>query len=140
MNAEAGTNWKHAHISTEGSITVVRFHTDGGPLIWNGEVHQELPRIWDSLLEFDQTKVIILTGTGEVFCNTIESSAHRPWIDIWSEGHRLLSGLLNLKVPVVTLVNGPATIHSEIAVTADIVLASRNARFADEAHILRGYV
>jgi enoyl-CoA hydratase/carnithine racemase len=37
-------------------------------------------------------------------------------------------------VPVIGVVNGPATIHSEIPVMGDIVLAAPHATFADRAH------
>jgi len=37
---------------------------------------------------------------------------------------------------VIAAVNGPATVHSELAVLSDITLASENAIFQDQAHIL----
>ena len=37
---------------------------------------------------------------------------------------------------MIAAVNGPATVHSELAVLSDITLASENAIFQDQAHIL----
>ena len=52
----------------------------------------------------------------------------------------MMAGVIELNVPLVSIVNGPATIHSELAVMADIVLATPEACFADRAHITRGVV
>jgi len=41
---------------------------------------------------------------------------------------------------VIAAVNGPAFIHAELAVMADIVLASQAAVFADKAHGIAGVV
>ena len=44
--------------------------------------------------------------------------------------------MLDIEVPVIAAVNGPATVHSELAVLSGITLASENAIFQDQAHIL----
>jgi enoyl-CoA hydratase/carnithine racemase len=62
------------------------------------------------------------------------------WRDIGSGGRRLLCGQLDLDILVIAAVNGPALIHSEIAVMADIVLACPEAEFADHAHFPRNVV
>ena len=46
----------------------------------------------------------------------------------------MLKNLDDIEVPVIGVVNGPATIHSEIPVMGDIVLAASHAEFADRAH------
>jgi enoyl-CoA hydratase/carnithine racemase len=46
----------------------------------------------------------------------------------------MLSGINDLDIPIISAINGPATIHSEIPVMADIVLAAENAAFADHSH------
>ena len=39
---------------------------------------------------------------------------------------------------MIGVVNGPATVHAEIPVLGDLVLAADDAEFADHAHITRG--
>ena len=51
-----------------------------------------------------------------------------------------MTNLLEIEVPVIGAVNGPATIHAEIPVMSDIVLASQTATFQDAPHFPRGVV
>jgi enoyl-CoA hydratase/carnithine racemase len=48
--------------------------------------------------------------------------------------------LLNIEVPMIAAVNGPALIHAELAVLCDIVIASPNASFQDAPHFPNGVV
>ena len=48
--------------------------------------------------------------------------------------------LVDIEVPVIGAVNGPAYIHAQLPVLSDIVLASTNAEFADLAHFVHGVV
>jgi enoyl-CoA hydratase/carnithine racemase len=47
---------------------------------------------------------------------------------------------MDIEVPVIAAVNGPARIHPEIPVLADIVLASDTALFQDAPHFMSGIV
>ncbi len=53
------------------------------------------------------------------------------WDSIYTEGRHLLTNLLGIEVPVIRAVNGPATIHSELAVLGDVNLAAPKATFQD---------
>jgi enoyl-CoA hydratase/carnithine racemase len=46
----------------------------------------------------------------------------------------MLVGLMDLDVPVIAAVTGEAFVHAELALLADIVLATPDAQFADRAH------
>ena len=50
------------------------------------------------------------------------------------EGRHLLMKLLDIEVPVISAINGPAWRHSEIPLLCDIVLAADTAQFQDSAH------
>ena len=56
------------------------------------------------------------------------------------EGRALLMNLLNIEVPVIAAINGPAWRHGEIPLRSDIVLASDTAAFQDSAHFMSGMV
>jgi enoyl-CoA hydratase/carnithine racemase len=45
--------------------------------------------------------------------------------------------LLDIEVPVISAINGPAWRHSEIPLLCDIVLAADTAQFQDSAHFVR---
>src|ERR1700761_4177731 len=46
--------------------------------------------------------------------------------------------LLNIEVPVIAAINGPAWRHYEIPLLSDIVLAAHTAAFQDSAHFMSG--
>jgi enoyl-CoA hydratase/carnithine racemase len=81
----------------------------------------------------------VLTGTGAEFWTEVDDSAWdlstpAGWDRIYWEGRRLLQCLLDVPVPMIAAVNGPAHVHAEIAVLCDIVLAAETAEFQDVAH------
>jgi len=128
--------WAHIAVDRQGDIIEFRFHTEQGPLVWDADVHREITEAFHWLGMQREVKVAMLTGTGEVYCNELDvtSFAAIPWDQIWWEGRRMLSGINDLDIPIIAAINGPATIHSEIPVMADIVLAAENAAFADHSH------
>jgi enoyl-CoA hydratase/carnithine racemase len=56
------------------------------------------------------------------------------------DGRHLLINHLNIEVPMIAAVNGPALIHAELAVLCDIVLAAEEAEFQDAPHLPNGLV
>ena len=91
---------------------------------------------------------MILTGTGDEFSGIRASTGtrHLPTrtanaIDrVHWEGRALLMNLLNIEVPVIAAINGPAWRHCEIPLLSDIVLASDTAAFQDWAHFMSNMV
>jgi enoyl-CoA hydratase/carnithine racemase len=130
-------------IRTEGGVTEVRFHTDGGPLRWNATVHREAGDAFSDVAGDRDTKVVIVTGTGDSFCAEIDGASfagRKAWEPIWWEGKRLLKCLLDIDVPVIGAINGPALIHAEIPLLTDIVIAADTMAIADKAHFGTGSV
>jgi len=56
------------------------------------------------------------------------------------DGRYLLINHLNIEVPMIAAVNGPALIHAELALLCDIVLASDTTEFQDAPHFPMGLV
>ena len=125
-------------------ILQVTFHSRGGSLKWGGPAHQEFGNAFTDIGSDPANRVVILTGTGDDFCAQYEGT--RPpmtpkYLDtIYWEGKRLLMNLLDIEVPIIGAVNGPALIHAEIPVLSDIVLASETATFQDATHFPSGLV
>jgi len=133
----------------EDGIVEMRIHTRGGQALWGfwGGLHKELGPAFRDVADDPDNKVVILTGTGESFCAGFDLEGEQPpamgpatWDVIFREGRALLRNLMAIEVPVIAAVNGPAFIHAELAVMADIVLASEAAVFADKAHGIAGVV
>jgi enoyl-CoA hydratase/carnithine racemase len=134
-------DWRHIKVTRSGGVTQVTLHTEGGPLVWSAGIHREMVDLWTWLSFDEETRVVVLTGTGDRFCTEISApSSVKTWHELWWEMPKIISGRLDLKVPLICVVNGPVTYHSEIAVLGDIVLATDDATFSDQAHTPRGFV
>ncbi len=135
----------------EDGVLEMAFHTKGGSLQWGLGPHAELPDAFQDVAGDRENKVVIMTGTGAEFSGprVIPKAGHplfpsRPTAqfteNLISEGRRMLMNLMNIEVPVISAVNGPAWRHSEVPLLADIVLASEDAAFQDSAHFPGGLV
>ncbi len=137
------TSYRTVALTHSDGVCELRLHTEGGPLRWSATAHRELGEALAELGGDRSVKVVIVTGTGDAFCTRIDAASfagQRGWEVIWWEGKRIIKGLLELDVPVIGAVNGPAFIHAEIPLLADAVIAADTAVFADKAHFLHGAV
>ena len=126
-------------------ILQVTFHSHGGSLKWGGPAHGEFGFAFEDIGSDPENRVVILTGTGDDYCAEFEGGPRpkrtpKTWDRTYWEGKRLLTNLLEIEVPIIGAVNGPALVHAEIPVMSDIVLASENAAFQDAPHFPRGVV
>lgn len=135
---EYGNKYRHVAFDRRDGVLEVRLHTDNGPMDWSPSAHRELADAYGDIAGDPETKVVVLTGTGDSFIASMDTAAFMAaglsWDVIWWEGKRLLTNLIDIDVPVIGVVNGPATVHAEMAVMSDIVLASDTAVFADAPH------
>ena len=141
--------WPNLRLEHADGVLQMTLHSDGGPLLWGareGSVHDQLGRALREIARDRSQRVLILTGAGDAFCAGMNMQDLPPpeetdaWQRLMREGQELLMALVELDMPVIGAVNGPALIHAELAVLSDIVLASETAVFADVAHILGGVV
>jgi enoyl-CoA hydratase/carnithine racemase len=142
-----------AAMRREDGILEVRFHVGDGPLTWTQAVHREMANVFVDIGADPSNRVVILTGTGDCFSDFPEGAQEREPLGegvlptgwnlhhhkVW-EGGRMIDSLLDLEVPVIAAVNGPALIHAELALLSDIVVASDTATFGDAAHLDRDIV
>lgn len=134
----------------ENGVLEMALHTRGEAALWGTSekgLHAELGAAFLDIARDRDVKVLLLTGTGDSFIAAMdpievkpEKDAARAWRRLHEEGTGLLENFLAIPVPIVSAVNGPALIHAELPVLADIVLAAEHAEFADIAHIPNGVV
>jgi enoyl-CoA hydratase/carnithine racemase len=121
-------------------VLIVRFHTDGGPVVFTGQTHEDLPAALEQISLDRDNKALVLTGTGDSFMDQIDGPSlgeiFKPatWEKTRSEGAKVLQRLVELPMPVVGVANGPATVHSEYLLLADIHIASERAIYGDDPH------
>jgi len=142
------TTFETIEIKRDSGIVELRIHHRGGSAVWAiwGGLHRELGIAFAEVAADPDVRIVIITGTGDSFCAEFGLDVEMPpmsaatWDIILNEGRALLQNLLAIPVPVIAAVNGPAFIHAEIPLLADIVLASGTAAFADKAHAIAGVV
>lgn len=142
---EYANRYENLRVRRADGILEVALHTNGDSLIWSESAHRELGYAFSDIGADPDNHVVILTGVGDNFCAEI---SRQGWGDLktpigrdklYWEGKRLLQNLLDIEVPIIAAVNGPAHAHAEMAVMSDIVLASETASFQDP-HFSHGRV
>jgi enoyl-CoA hydratase/carnithine racemase len=134
--------YRHVRLERRDGILQVQIHNRGGGAIWDAApngIHAELGDLFYHIGRDAENRVVILTGTGDEFLTKMDLSGvgeinTQYWNRIYKEGKDLLQNLLEIEVPVIGAVNGPAFIHAELLTLSDIVIASDRASFADKAH------
>jgi enoyl-CoA hydratase/carnithine racemase len=148
--SEYATRYEAIRMERRDGILQVTLHTNGGSLLWGLGPHRELPLAFHEISNDHDNKVVIFTGTGAEFSGPrVTDTGHplfptRPSVDvverILTEGKQGLLNFLDIGVPIISAINGPAWRHSELPLLADIVLASDTAQFQDSAHFTGGLV
>ncbi|OYY67968.1 MAG: crotonase [Sphingomonadales bacterium 28-55-16] len=126
-------------------ILLMRLHTKDGPFVWSEESHEELGYCFADIGADRGNRVVVMTGTGGVWCEEIDFASFKlntasEWDHTFYDGRKLLKNLLDIEVPIISAVNGPARFHPEIPVLSDIVIASESAIFQDAPHFIGGIV
>jgi enoyl-CoA hydratase/carnithine racemase len=143
---EYANKYQTIRMERRNGILQITFHTDGGPLRWGLPPHRDFTYAFADIGSDPENKVVIMTGTGDEFSGPRPSGPHRPggtpraWDAIYWEGKHLLQNLLDIEVPMISAINGPAIRHCEIPLLCDIVLAAEHAEFQDSAHFPSGLV
>lgn len=137
--------YRHVRMTRVAGVLEMQLHSDGGPLQWGDSPHTELGYCFQDVASDSANRVVILTGTGDKFIANLDDSwtgemTPAKWGKIFEHGRRLLLALLDIEVPVVAAVNGPARVHAELAVLSDIVIAAAGADFQDAPHFRYGTV
>jgi enoyl-CoA hydratase/carnithine racemase len=142
-------------LSEEG-ILLMQCHTNGGSLHWHWESHDAMADAFADVAGDREIKVVIHTGTGETY-NAIwgkpVTESGKPLYNAYADadgvvtmdekawyGRMLIENLLSVDVPMIAAVNGPCTMHSEVPLLMDVVLASEDSYFQDLSHFPRGMV
>ena len=144
--ADYSNKYQSIRMDRQDGILEITFHTNGGPLQWGGVPHEEFPRAFYDIGSDTENRVIILTGTGDAFSGppgspeSVPKRAPAQWDSTYWEGKHLLWNLLDIEVPMISAINGPALRHGEIPLLCDIALASESAAFQDSGHFINGLV
>jgi enoyl-CoA hydratase/carnithine racemase len=141
---------------SDDGILFMQCHTNGGPLHWEWTSHDGMADAFADVAGDREIKVLLHTGTGETYnasWGRPVTESGKPLYNAYNDadgvatmdekswyGRMLLENLLAVDVPMIAAVNGPCTMHSEVPLLMDIVLASEDAFFQDLSHFPRGMV
>ncbi|MCL2430888.1 MAG: enoyl-CoA hydratase-related protein [Alphaproteobacteria bacterium] len=108
---------------------------------------EEVVRVIESLRRPGEVRVLVMASTGKAFSaggdlnemrRQIESYERR--MNAWEMGRRLIYGMTEIAVPVVVALHGDVYgVGTSMVLSADIIVASRNARIGDP-HVKVGLV
>jgi len=123
-------------------------HTNGDTIQWAYDDSQLYPGIYYHLGEAFhdiasdvENKVVIWTGAGSAFAGPKPEAQATPprtargWERSNWKGRHMQMSLLDIDVPVICAVNGPALKHADLIFLCDIVLAAEHTTFQD-GHML----
>jgi enoyl-CoA hydratase/carnithine racemase len=142
----------------EDGILLLTIHAKGAKdrsCVWSARPHKELSYAFNDIARDRENQCVIITGAGDAFCAEMHPSISglsrygegnltgemfEKMDEAGHDGRYLLINHLNIEVPMIAAVNGPALIHAELALLCDIVLASDTTKFQDAPHFPMGLV
>lgn len=134
-------------VAEEGPVRVLTLNRPEHLNSFDDDLHGNLRRVWDALVDDDDARAVVITGAGRAFSSggflpnfilNHSDLAHRRR-DV-REAERLARAMLECELPVVAAVNGPAVgLGCSIAVMSDIVVMADDTFMADP-HVSVGLV
>lgn len=123
----------------EDGVLLVTIHRPERHNAADERLHTELSRVWVDIADDSETRVAVVTGSGDFFCpggdldmvermvGNYELAAH-----MMKEGADVVYNLLGCEKPVVSAINGPAAgAGAVVALLADISIAAEDAKLTD---------
>src|ERR1700693_3352578 len=117
---------------SDSGIMQMSLHSNGGPYVWDfagitrdtnrkpaGGAHQELADALGQIARDEDNRVVILTGTGDVYSGPPATETTYPrggpqyWEHLRFNGIQLTMSMLDIPGPVISCINGPAYRHAE---------------------------
>lgn len=141
---EIAGRYAHLRLEREDGILQVTLHSDGEDIVWDRQTHEEVGDCLGEVARDPANRIVILTGAGEAFIDRHRLGGDgmdpHDWERLQTAGRRLLVNHLAVPVPMIAAINGPATIHAELALLCDVVVAADTTVLADRPHFTNGLV
>jgi enoyl-CoA hydratase/carnithine racemase len=139
---------KYSEIKLErrNGILQMTLHTGGAPVRWGPTIQAELVDAFTQIGADRENRIVIMTGIGNEFSGPRAEPGYSFYREVshhitanlldtihWN-AHRLMTRMLDIEVPMIAVVNGPAMRHSELPLMCDIVIGAEDCSFEDTAH------
>jgi enoyl-CoA hydratase/carnithine racemase len=141
--------FKTIRMRREDGILEMTLHTEGDSLRWGPAAHGDLVQAFLDVSRDRENLVVILAGVGDEFSGpeitpdatrAVAKLSTESWGKLGWESKHLIMNMLDIDVPMICALNGPALRHAELPVLCDIVIASETAAFQDSAHFAGGLI
>jgi len=126
-------------VEADGPIRVVTLNRPDQLNAFSDELHEQFPRLWAFVEADDEARAVVLTGAGRAFCaggNLDDFDRYRSDFAarrrMMRHARRLVDEMLNVHVPVVAAVNGPAVgLGCTLSTLCDVVYIADDTYLAD---------
>jgi enoyl-CoA hydratase len=111
----------------------------------DGEMHAELVRLFEELKREHTARAVVLTGSGRAFSaggdlDWMSGIRAEDFAEMRREGKQIVWNLLDVEVPIVAAINGPAVgLGATLALLCDVIFMADTAKLADP-HVQVGIV
>ena len=132
-------DFEHIRVATDGPVRIVTLDNPDQMNAFSDELHDEFAELWARIAADGDARAVVLTGAGRAFSagGSIDEfeyyrtdfGARRKTL---RNARRLVDDMLNLHLPVVAAVNGPAVgLGCTLATLCDIVFIDESTFLAD---------
>lgn len=134
-------------VEERGAVRLVTMNRPAELNAFNIDMHVAFAKLWGALEDDTGARAVVLTGAGRAFSaggDLDDFEARRVDFEIrrreMREARRLVTDMLDVRVPVIAAVNGPAVgLGCTLATLCDVVFIAESAFMADP-HVTVGLV
>lgn len=129
--------YQYLDISRQGGVTTLRLNRPDRFNSWNSQMRNEMAEAVAELSADDQTRVLVITGTGRAFSAGEDVGGMKELTDIGTRGfrriarniHNVFDEIEAVEIPVIAAINGVAAGGGmELALSCDFRFAADTAR------------
>src|SRR4051812_24171628 len=134
-------------IEDDGPVRIIRLNRPDQLNAFDDSLHVEFARLWHTIEQDSDVRAAVLTGNGRAFCaggNLDDFELHHRDFAvrrrILRSARRLVDEMLNVHIPVVAAVNGPAVgLGATLMTLCDIVFIA-DTTFVADPHVASALV
>jgi enoyl-CoA hydratase len=134
-------------IEDDGPVRIIRLNRPDHLNAFDDSLHLEFARLWHKIEQDSNVRAAVLTGNGRAFCaggNLDDFELHHRDFAvrrrILRSARRLVDEMLNVHIPVVAAVNGPAVgLGATLMTLCDIVFIA-DSTFVADPHVASALV
>jgi enoyl-CoA hydratase/carnithine racemase len=126
-------------VEVDGPVRIVTLNRPDAMNAFSDELHAAFPRVWAAIEHDREARAVVLTGAGRAFSAggdiedftlfRVDFAARRQTL---RDARRLVDEMLNVPLPVVAAVNGPAVgLGCTLMTLCDVVFISEDTYIAD---------